>query len=618
MNSHSRRIDHPKLLFASLGIFAFLYFPLVVMTLFSFNQSRLMMDWQGFTTMWYRILVHDTRLLDSLSNSVWVAVWTTLLSLVIGVPAGVVLSRDAERELKRGKVFFDVLILLPLVVPEIVLAVAFAGLYGFARIRLSFVTIVVTHVAFSLSYVIMLVRARMSRLDYTLVEAAMDLAANESLVFLRVILPHLTPALISAALMVFIISLDDYVITSFVAGVGNTTLPLQIYSMTKEGLTPEINAVCTVLMIVTVAIVLVTQWVQRSALSWHKTVFSLLLVASLIGAPLGWHQYSVSREHRQVLNLFIWSAYLAPDTLKVFEQRFNARVLFDLYDSNEALLAKLESGNAGYDLIVPGDYTVQILRRRRLLSPLDKSQIPNLEKNLYPQFLNKQFDPGNQYSVPYMWGITGIGYRKDLVSDPVTSWRDLWAEKYRNKIVMLDDMRENFGAALKLAGFSINSREPSQVQQAKKLLELQKPLLQAYNSSNFQEVLASGDAWLVQGWNGQIAKAAQENPNIVFSVPREGTILFIDSFCIPLDAPHKKLAHQFVNYMLEPETAAAVVNHTGYTVANRAARPYIRRSLLSDPALFPESGTLNQCEMLEDLGESVLMYDRFWTEIKSK
>lgn len=552
-------------------------------------------------------------MLSSLANSLWIAFWTTLLSLLLGVPAGVGLAKSRQ----GGRGIFEVLILLPLIVPEIVLAVAFAGLYGAAKIRLSFATVILTHTAFSLSYVILLVRSRMAKLDPALMEAAMDLHADERKVFTRVVLPHLGPAIVAAGLLVFTISLDDYIITSFVAGVGNTTLPLQIYSMAKEGLTPEINAICTVLLAVTVLIVLLSHWLQSAVVPWRKVspVLAVFLIALI--SPVVWQSWATAGS-RPVLNLFIWSGYLAPDTLKVFEQRFGARVQCDLYDSTEALLAKLQAGNAGYDVVVPSDYTVQILRKRALLSPINPAQIPNLDKNIDPQFLNRSFDPGNQFSVPYTWGTTGIGYRKDLVQLPINSWEVLWNERYRQKIVMLDDMRENFGAALKLAGYSLNTRNPQELEQAKALLEKQKPLLQAYNSSNFQELLASGDAWLVQGWNGQIVKAAQENPNIAYALPREGTTLFIDSLCIPTDAQHKDLAHQFINYMLEPETAAAVMNYTGYVLPNRAARSHVRKALQSNPALFPEPSMLGRCEMLEDVGQAVLLYDRMWTEVKSK
>jgi spermidine/putrescine transport system permease protein len=613
MTVPASRLTHPKLLLFTLAIFAFLYLPLAVLLIFSFNESRLMMDWQGFTTLWYRILFQDERLLDALANSLWIALWTTVLSLLLGIPAGVGLARRSP----KGSVFFEALLLLPLVVPEIILAVAFAGLYGFAKLRFSFWTVVITHVAFSLSYVILMVRSRMARLDPSLVEAAMDLGAGPGQTFFRIVLPHLTPAALASSLMVFTISLDDYVITSFVAGAGNTTLPLQIYSMAKEGLTPEINAVCTLLMVLTLMMAFAAQWTQRAAVSWRKMMPALLLIATVAIGPLAWHRWTIAAD-RQVLNLYIWSGYLAPDTLKVFEQRFQARVQCDLYDSVEALLAKLQSGNSGYDIVVPSDYAVQILQRQRLLSPLDKAQIPNLERNLDPQFLGRPFDPGNRYSVPYTWGTTGIGYRKDRVGQITDGWQVLWEEQYRGKIVMLDDMRENFAAALKLSGFSINSHDPAQLEAAKALLDKQKPLLQAYNSSNFQELLVSGDAWLVQGWNGQIVKAARGNPNIGYLLPKEGTTLFIDSFCIPAGASHKTLAHQFINYMLEPETAAAVVNHTGYTVANRAARSYIDKALLSNPALFPDSTVLAKCEMLEDLGDTALMVDRLWTEVRSK
>src|SRR5262245_9447673 len=182
------RLAHPKLFLFTVVIFAFLYLPLVVLLIFSFNESRLMMDWQGFTTLWYRVLIQDEHMLDALANSLWVALWTTFLSLLLGVPAGVGLMRGRS----KGNALLEVLLLLPLIVPEIILAVAFAGLYGFARLRLSFWTIVPTHVAFSVSYVILMVRSRMARLDQSLIDAAMDLGAGPGQTFLRVLLPHLT------------------------------------------------------------------------------------------------------------------------------------------------------------------------------------------------------------------------------------------------------------------------------------------------------------------------------------------------------------------------------------------------------------------------------------------
>jgi spermidine/putrescine-binding protein len=338
---------------------------------------------------------------------------------------------------------------------------------------------------------------------------------------------------------------------------------------------------------------------------------ALLLIASITIGPLVWSRWTVAGD-RQVLNLYIWSGYLAPDTLKVFEQRFQARVQCDLYDSVEALLAKLQSGNSGYDIVVPSDYAVQILQRQRLLSPLDKAQIPNLERNLDPQFLGRPFDPGNRYSVPYTWGTTGIGYRKDRVGLLKDGWRVLWEEQYRGKIVMLDDMRENFGAALKLSGFSINSRDRAQLETAKALLE--KQACYRPQQLKLSELLVSGD---VAGAKQMVSREGCQEPNISYSC-LNGNNYVHRFFLYSRWHVSKALAHQFINYMLEPETAAAVVNHTGYTVANRAARPYINKALLNNPGLFPDSTVLDQCEMMEDLGETILTYDRLWTEVRSK
>ena len=614
MTSQSRYLRHPHLFFFTIGTLGFLYFPLIVLAVFSFNQSRLMTDWQGFTTLWYGQLAHDVKLIRSLTNSIQVAIWTTILSLILGVPCGILLSRSS----KRAGIFLELLVLLPLIVPEIVLAIAFAALFGFLSVRFGFFTIVASHVAFSLSYVVLLIRARMARMDHNLIEAAMDLAATETTVLLRVILPYLMPSILSSTLLVFTVSLDDYVITSFVAGVGTTTLPLHIYSMTKEGLSPEINAICTALLVLTGLVVMVVHFLQNLQFEWKKVLPWGLLCLCLLCAPTVWRHWAFKGEQPVPMNLFIWSGYLAPNTIREFGQRFNAQVEVDLYDSNEALLAKLQAGNTGYDVVVPGDYCVQLLKKRGLLRQMDLEKIPNLNRNIDSRFLNKPFDQGNHYSIPYIWGVTGIGYRKDLVPQQLVGWADLWTESCRGRILVLDDMRENFGAALKRLGYSINSRDLAQLREAKQLLEIQKPLLLAYNSSNFQEILASGDAWMAQAWNGQIAKVARDHPNIEFCWPKEGTTLFIDSFCIPRDSAHVEMAHQFINYMLEAETAAAIMNHTGYSLANKSALAFVESSLMQNPAFTPDPAYLEKCEMLQDVEDAILTYDRLWTELKAR
>ncbi|HXU80966.1 MAG TPA: extracellular solute-binding protein, partial [Polyangia bacterium] len=503
--------------------------------------------WQGFTLQWYGALVHDAALLASLRNSLTVAVVTTVASTVLGTAAALALERHRYR--RRGAL--EALFALPIVVPEIVLASSLLLLFAALGLRLGFATVILAHVAFSLSYATVVVRARLAGFDRTLEEAAADLGAPPVRAFFRVTLPLIAPGVLGAALLVFALSIDDYVVTSFVAGVGSTTLPLHVYSMVKSGLSPAINAVSTLLVVATGLLLLGAFLLERGKSVRTAAVPSLLGLALLVGPfLLGRSAAPRGRE----LNLYIWSGYIAPETVRAFEQRHGVRVNLDLYDSNEALLAKVQSGNAGYDVICPSNYVVQILMKQGLLRPLDHSALPHLP-NLDPRFVDQPYDPGNRYSVPYFWGTAGIGYLKSRVGR-IDSWGAMWDPRFRGRILMLDDPREALGAALKWEGQSFNATDEPRLRRARELLLRQKPLVKTYNSSNFEDVLLSGDVWLAHGWNGQFAKAMEQDPDVEYVIPKEGSSLFIDSLVVPAGAPHPELAHAFIDYTLEAEVAA--------------------------------------------------------------
>lgn len=542
--------------------------------------------------------------------SLIVGLMTTALSTIIGTAAAIALARHRVK-LKR---FAEALIFLPVIIPEIVLGFATAGLFGAIGIVFGIKTVVAAHVAFSISYVVFIVMARLAGLNPSLEEAAMDLGATRWETFTKVTLPLIMPAIISAALLVFTISLDDYVITSFVAGPGAATLPLKIYSMVKTGVTPEINAISTVLLATTVVLVFVSERasrgkVSRLSMSATATTFALLLIFAFGGQARG--------AKGGELNVYIWSNYLPEDVIAEFERRYDAKINIELYDSNEALLAKLQSGGANYDVVVPSDYMVTVLREQGLIDEIDRDRITNFS-NLAPQFVGLAYDPANQYSIPYMWGTTGIAYRKDKVAAPVDSWASLWDERYRDRLVMLDDVREAFGAALKFSGKSLNSADPVDIQAAARMLAEQKPLLKAYDSGGFDQLLLSGDAWVAQAYSGQIAKAMAESDQIGYVIPKEGCTFFVDNMCVPRNAMHKDLAEEFINYVLEVKTAADIANGTGFSSPNLAARGLIRPDLLTNEAAYPPPDALERCELIKEVGPAINIYDRFWTEIKSK
>jgi spermidine/putrescine-binding protein len=317
----------------------------------------------------------------------------------------------------------------------------------------------------------------------------------------------------------------------------------------------------------------------------------------------------------KVLNLYIWSNYIAPETIRKFEQRHGVRVNVDLYDTNEALLAKLQTGDVAYDVICPSNYPVELLLREGKLRPLDLQALPHLA-NADPRFLDRDFDPGNRHTIPYFWGVTGIAYDKKRVVS-ADSWAVLWDERYQGRILMLDDPREAFGAALKWRGHSMNVTDLGLLRAAQALLAKQKPLVRAYNSTNFEDVLLSRDVWLAQAWNGQIARAMEQDPEIGFAVPREGAATYLDSLAIPRNAPHPELAHAFLDFVLEAEIAAEICRTMKYSSPNRAALAHLAPELRSNPAIFPPAEVLARLELLRDVGDSTPVYERLWTEVKA-
>ncbi|HEU4388041.1 MAG TPA: extracellular solute-binding protein, partial [Blastocatellia bacterium] len=330
----------------------------------------------------------------------------------------------------------EALIFMPVVIPEIVIGFATAAFFGLLGLAFGLGTIVAAHVAFSISYVVFVVRARVAGLNPSLEEAAMDLGATPWQTFLRVTLPMIMPGVGAAALLVFTLSLDDYVITSFVAGPGATTLPLRIYSMAKTGVTPEINAISTVLLAVTVLLVFMSERLTSGRFSRASGIAGLGAVVVLLAFAFGGRARTVSGGE---LNVLIWSNYLPDSVIAEFQQRYNARLNVELYDSNEAFLAKLQSAPAAYDIVVPSDYVVSVLRGQDLLLELDRDRLTDFP-SLDPSLVDLPYDPGNRFSVPYLWGTTGIGYRKDKVTEPVNSWAIMWDSRYRDRIAMLDDV----------------------------------------------------------------------------------------------------------------------------------------------------------------------------------
>ncbi|MBI1744092.1 spermidine/putrescine ABC transporter substrate-binding protein [Candidatus Acetothermia bacterium] len=335
--------------------------------------------------------------------------------------------------------------------------------------------------------------------------------------------------------------------------------------------------------------------------------------------PFSTSPRAVTPQLAKELHLFIWSNYLDPTVKTDFEKEFGVKVIEDNFASNEDLLAKLQAGGSGYDVIVPSDYMVQIMRKQNLLAPLDLKNIANF-KNINQSFKNLDFDPGNQFSMPYMWGTTGIGYNKKKASAPPTSWADLFdpakLEPYKGRISMLDDAREAIGAALIYLGFSPNTTNEKELEAAKQVLIKQKPFVAKYDSESFRDSLAANEVILAHGWTGDIAAAKVANPDIEFVIPKEGSLTFLDNLAIPKTSKNQYTAEVFINYLLRPEISAKIVNLRRYASPNDAAKSLIQPEILNSATYSRPEGI--KLYWLQDLGPAGDLYEKIWTEIKGQ
>lgn len=311
---------------------------------------------------------------------------------------------------------------------------------------------------------------------------------------------------------------------------------------------------------------------------------------------------------------FNWGDYIDPAVLSDFTREFGVRVVQDNYASNEDLLAKLQAGGVGYDVIVPSDYMVEVMIKEGLLQELDKSGLPNL-RHIGVQHLGLPYDPENRYCVPYLWGTTGLAYDADRLPRP-ESWWVLWDASYRGQISMLNDQREAIAVALRLLGHSINSTDPDELEKAKALLRRQKPLVRTYNSENYDQLFLQGELMLAHAWNGDIAKAAEERPSLKYVIPKEGGTIYHDNLCIPKSSRHQTTAEVFINYLLRPDVAARIVRYTMQPSPNEAAKTHLPAAILNNPAVYPSPQAVARLQEIRDVGRALLLYDRIWTEVK--
>lgn len=610
-------------------ILIFMYLPIAVMIVLSFNSSKSRTVWGGFTFKWYVSLFQDSTILNALANTLLIALISTLAATFIGTLTCVAMSG-----MKRpGRAFFTGVSNIPMINADIVTGISLMLLFRALHFDQGFATVLLAHITFNIPYVLLNVWPKMKSLSPSTYEAALDLGASPFLAFRKAVLPELGPSIVAGSLMAFTMSIDDFIITYFTKGAGFDTLSTMIYAQVKRGVHPEIYALSTLLFAAVVTVLLLSGKVRRrsgvpkkSSDYQKQRVKTKILAAAAAAAAgaivvLGLLYGGVFSDAGNKVYVYNAGDYIDPSVITQFEEETGIEVVYDEFDSNELMYAKLAQDDSAYDVICPSDYMISRLIQEDLIQPLDFDAMPDATQYIGQQYYKsaQAFDPVNQYAVPYCWGTVGILYNTKMVDEPVTSWDILWDPKYSGQILMQDSIRDCLMVALKKDGFSANSTDEAQVAQAAQDLISQRPLVQAYVIDQARDKMIGNEAAMAVIYSGEAIYCARENPDLAYVVPDEGSNVWIDAWCVTKDAKNKENAQAWINFMCRPDIALKNFEYITYSTPNVAAQEEIEdEQIRNSPIAFPDQSVLDRCETFVYLGEKAdRMYSDYWKKIKS-
>ena len=623
-------------------IFVFLYIPMAVLIVASFNTGKDITHFEGFTLNRYVELFNDDRLLKLLGNSLLVSVLASLIATVFGTISAVGINALNPKMRQAAMTLTNI----PMTNPDIVTGVSLGLLFVFVgtkmlgqRDSLTFWTLLIAHITFSLPYVILNVMPKLKQMDRSLTDAAMDLGCTPFQAFYKVTLPEIMPGIISGGIMAFTMSLDDFVISYFVSGLDFVTLPVEIYSYTKKPIQPKIYAMFTLLfgLIFVLMVAMNVMQIQgdrkkkeqrsmgtgKAMRAFKRVAAGLAVIVILIG--LGFGIFS-ARQETITLNVYNWGQYIADgsdgsmEVIAEFEKRYpHIKVNYSTYDSNEIMYSKLSNGGITVDLIIPSDYMIARLIEEDMLLPLNFDNIPNYSY-VDEDFKNTAYDPENTYSVPYTWGTVGLLYNTAYVDEEdVTGWELLWNEKYAGKILTFGNSRDAFGIAQLRLGYDINTTDLSQLDACAELLKEQKPLLQQYVMDEIFAIMQNEEAWIAPYYAGDCLVMMGENENLDFFLPgHQGFNMFIDAMCIPTCAKEKEAAELFINFLCDPEIAGANMDWICYGTPISAAKEFMDPETVNDPVTYPDQESLENGSSFAYLPEEITWYmDRLFMEVRN-
>lgn len=614
-------------------IFILLYAPIVTLVVLSFNSSKTRAKWGGFTGKWYITLFQDQYIMNALYTTLIIALVSALIATIIGTAAAI----GIQAMKPKFRTFTLGVTNIPMLNADIVTGISLMLLFIAFRFSLGFKTILLAHITFNIPYVILSVLPKLKQTSKSTFEAALDLGACPVYAFFKVVFPDILPGVFSGFLLAFTMSLDDFVITHFTKGPGVDTLSTKIYSEVRKGIRPEMYALSTIMFITMLVLLMLVNAApeKKEALSAkrleirrkHKVsrfivrkLVPAAIVVVIIAGGFFYGSQSSTAGNNQVI-VYNWGEYINPEVLTVFEEETGIHVIYEEYETNEIMYPKIQSGAIAYDVVCPSDYMIQRMIENDLLAEINFDNVPNI-KYIDSTYLNqaRQFDPENNYSVPYLFGTVGILYNKTMVNEPVNSWSILWDEKYAGDILMQDSVRDAFGITLKYLGYSLNSTDLDELEAAKQMLIKQKPLVQAYVIDQVRDKMIGGEAALGVIYSGEALYTQTENSDLEYVIPKEGSNLWIDSWAIPKNAEHKENAEAFINFLCRPDIAKMNYDYTTYSIPNSEGRKLIEDERLRNSQItFPRPEDLANCETFQFLGDdNDALYNRLWREVKSK
>lgn len=643
-------------------VMLFLYIPIFVMIVFSFNTTKSRSVMSGFTLDWYVKLFQNELILKSLGNTIIIAICASVASTVIGTLAAIGIHRMG----KRAKAVVMQVTNIPIINPEIVTGVSLMLLFVFFQARMNlefgFVTLIIAHITFDVPYVVLNVMPKFRQMQPNIYEAAQDLGCGPVRAFFKAVMPEIMPGVVSGFMMAFTYSLDDFVVSYFTSGATSQTLPITIYSMTRRKVSPEINALSTIIFVIVFIALVAKNIIERKrantkklnayeekhmSVARRKTIkriaiaaVSVTLIVGMTILTLGGFDtdvpdeltvenpeyYTALADKDVTINVYNWGEYIPTgedgtmDLNAEFTKLTGIKVNYSTYATNEELYAKLRAGAASYDVVIPSDYMISRMINEDMLLPIDMENVPNY-KNIMDKFKVSEYDPESKYSIPYSWGTVGIVYNKQLtnLTEDKIDWDVLWNEEYSDSILMFDNPRDAFAISQSSLGISLNTEDKRELRDAADKLKKQKKYVQAYVMDEIFDKMGAEEATFAPYYAGDALTMMEDNENLGFVIPKNGTNLFVDAMCIPKGAKEKKAAEMYINFMCEPEVAYAVCEYLGYSTPNTGAYELLDDEIKNDGISYPDDEFLTEkCETFRNLSDDTNKYMQdLWTEIKS-